>query len=34
LPQVPGGTYADRFIIGVAVVLIAVMDRIAAKRSA
>lgn len=33
LPQIPGGTYADRFIIGVAVVLIAVMDRVAARRS-
>ncbi len=33
LPQIPGGTYADRLIIGVAVLVIAVMDRVAAKRS-
>jgi len=33
LPQIPGGTYADRLIIGVAVVLIAVMDRLAARQS-
>lgn len=32
LPQIPGGTYADRLIIGVAVLLIAVMDRVAARR--
>jgi len=32
LPQIPGGTYADRLIIGVAVLLIAVMDRLAARR--
>jgi ribose/xylose/arabinose/galactoside ABC-type transport system permease subunit len=34
LPQIPGGTYADRLIIGVAVLVIAVMDRVAAKRGA
>jgi ribose transport system permease protein len=34
LPQIPGGTYADRLIIGAAVVLIAVMDRVAARRAA
>ncbi|HUI27827.1 MAG TPA: ABC transporter permease [Candidatus Kryptonia bacterium] len=33
LPQIPGGTYADRLIIGIAVLLIAVMDRVAARRS-
>jgi ribose/xylose/arabinose/galactoside ABC-type transport system permease subunit len=32
LPQIPGGTYADRLIIGVAVLVIAVMDRVAARR--
>ncbi len=30
LPQLPGGTFADRLIVGVAVLLIVVLDRIAA----
>jgi ribose transport system permease protein len=31
LTQVPGGTFADRLILGVAVVVIVVMDRIATR---
>jgi ribose transport system permease protein len=31
LAQVPGGTFADRFILGVAVLLIVVMDRVATR---
>jgi ribose transport system permease protein len=31
LPQIPGGTFADRLILGVAVLVIVVMDRVAAR---
>jgi ribose transport system permease protein len=32
LAQIPGGTFADRLILGVAVLIIVVMDRVAARR--
>jgi ribose/xylose/arabinose/galactoside ABC-type transport system permease subunit len=32
LPQIPGGTFADRLILGVAVLIVVVMDRLAARR--
>lgn len=32
LPQIPGGTFADRLILGLAVLIIVVMDRLAARR--
>jgi ribose transport system permease protein len=32
LAQIPGGTFADRLILGVAVLVIVVMDRIAARK--
>jgi ribose/xylose/arabinose/galactoside ABC-type transport system permease subunit len=32
LPQIPGGTFADRLILGLAVLVIVVMDRLAARR--
>src|SRR5215468_2262457 len=31
LPQIPGGTFADRLILGVAVLIIVVMDRLATR---
>jgi ribose transport system permease protein len=31
LPQIPGGTFADRLILGVAVLVIVVMDRLATR---
>ena len=31
LPQIPGGTFADRLILGVAVLLVVVMDRLATR---
>jgi len=34
LAQIPGGTFADRFILGVAVLVIVVMDRLATRESA
>lgn len=34
LTQIPGGTFADRFILGLAVLIIVVMDRMAARREA
>ncbi len=34
LAQIPGGTFADRLIVGVAVLLIVVMDRIATRERA
>jgi ribose transport system permease protein len=33
LPQIPGGTFADRLILGIAVVLIVVMDRLATRET-
>ena len=33
LAQIPGGTFADRLILGVAVVVIVVMDRLATRRA-
>jgi len=32
LAQIPGGTFADRLILGIAVLVIVVMDRLAARR--
>lgn len=32
LPQIPGGTFADRLILGFAVLIVVVMDRLAARR--
>jgi ribose/xylose/arabinose/galactoside ABC-type transport system permease subunit len=32
LPQIPGGTFADRLILGVAVLVIVVLDRLAGRR--
>ena len=32
LAQIPGGTFADRFILGVAVLVIVVMDRVATRK--
>ena len=32
LPQIPGGTFADRLILGLAVLIIVVLDRVAARR--
>jgi ribose/xylose/arabinose/galactoside ABC-type transport system permease subunit len=34
LTQIPGGTFADRLILGVAVLVIVVMDRLATARAA
>jgi ribose/xylose/arabinose/galactoside ABC-type transport system permease subunit len=34
LAQIPGGTYADRLILGVAVLVIVVLDRLASRRPA
>ena len=33
LSQIPGGTFADRLILGIAVLVIVVMDRVAARRA-
>ncbi len=32
LPQIPGGTFADRLILGLAVLVVVVLDRLAARR--
>lgn len=32
LPQLPGGTFADRLILGVAVLVVVVLDRVASRR--
>jgi len=32
LPQIPGGTFADRLILGLAVLIIVVLDRVASRR--
>jgi ribose/xylose/arabinose/galactoside ABC-type transport system permease subunit len=32
LPQIPGGTFADRLILGLAVLIIVVLDRLASRR--
>jgi ribose/xylose/arabinose/galactoside ABC-type transport system permease subunit len=32
LAQIPGGTFADRLILGIAVLVIVVMDRVAARK--
>jgi ribose transport system permease protein len=32
LPQIPGGTFADRLILGLAVLIIVVLDRVATRR--
>jgi ribose/xylose/arabinose/galactoside ABC-type transport system permease subunit len=32
LTQIPGGTYADRFILGAAVIAVVVLDRLARGR--
>jgi ribose/xylose/arabinose/galactoside ABC-type transport system permease subunit len=33
LPQIPGGTFADRLILGLAVLVIVVLDRLASRRA-
>ena len=32
LPQIPGGTFADRLILGLAVLVIVVLDRLASRK--
>jgi ribose/xylose/arabinose/galactoside ABC-type transport system permease subunit len=32
LPQIPGGTFADRLILGLAVLIIVILDRVASRR--
>lgn len=33
LPQIPGGTFADRLILGLAVLVIVILDRLASRRA-